>query len=274
MKYRKLAYPYGVWMLIFIIVPVVLVAYYALTNKGFDSITFDNFKRFFSSNNFLVLLDSMRIAFITTIICLVIGYPVAYMIANMKVALRNVMLLLVVVPMWMNFLLRTYAWMIILNRNGLLNKLLEMLHISPVHIMYTDVAIILGMVYNFLPFMILPIYTIIEKLDKSYIEASFDLGANSWKTFWKIVFPLSLPGVVTGITMVFIPAVSTFEISALLGGNKYNLIGNIIEHQFRVAGNWHFGSSMSLVLMAIILLLMMISNKINPDSEKSGGGLW
>ena len=274
MKYRKLAYPYGVWMLIFIIVPVVLVAYYALTNKGFDSITFDNFKRFFSSNNFLVLLDSMRIAFITTIICLVIGYPVAYMIANMKVALRNVMLLLVVVPMWMNFLLRTYAWMIILNRNGLLNKLLEMLHISPVHIMYTDVAIILGMVYNFLPFMILPIYTIIEKLDKSYIEASFDLGANSWKTFWKIVFPLSLPGVVTGITMVFIPAVSTFEISALLGGNKYNLIGNIIEHQFRVAGNWHFGSLMSLVLMAIILLLMMISIKINPDSEKSGGGLW
>ena len=181
--------------------------------------------------------------------------------------------MLVILPMWMNFLLRTYAWMNILATNGVINNFLSLFGIQPLEMIYTKGAIIVGMVYNFLPFMILPIYTVIEKIDYSLIEAANDLGATEIQTFWKVVFPMSLSGIITGITMVFIPAISTFEISALLGGNKINLIGNVIENQFRVVGDWNYGSAISMILMFIILITMMATNGFS-DDEKSGGGLW
>lgn len=207
-------------------------------------------------------------AVLSTVLCLIIGYPFSYFISKFKVKTRNMMILLVVIPMWMNFLLRTYSWISILSKNGLLNSILNFFGLPTVNLMYSNVSILIGMVYNFLPFMILPIYTTLIKIDKEYIEASHDLGANRVKTFTKLVFPMSLPGVITGITMVFIPAISTFEISALLGGNKENLIGNIIEQQFRVTGNWNFGSAMSMVLLVMILVSLFIMNKFDPEYSK------
>ena len=184
------------------------------------------------------------------------------------------MILMFVIPMWMNFLLRTYAWLTLLGRNGLINYIVTKLGFQPLDLMYNDKAVLLGMIYNFLPFMVLPIYSVLIKIDKSLIEASEDLGANIITTFKKVIFPLSLPGVITGITMVFIPAVSTFVISSLLGGNKYNLIGNLIEQQFRWTGDWHFGSSMSIILMIFILITMAITSRFDKDKEGGGGGLW
>lgn len=170
-------------------------------------------------------------------------------------------MLMIVIPMWMNFLLRTYAWIILTGKNGIINSVLIHFGFSPIKMLYTEGAILMGMVYNFLPFMILPIFSILDKSDYSLVEASYDLGASKLQTFLRVVFPMSLPGVITGITMVFIPAISTFEISALLGGNKYNLIGNIIEHQFRIAGNWHYGSAISVVLIIMILISLAFTNE-------------
>ena len=274
MKFRKLSYPYLVWMGIFILVPLFMILYYSLSIKGVDGLTFANFKEFFGSINLVVLLHSIKIAFITTIICFLIGYPTAYLISKAPLKRRSIMLILIVLPMWMNFLLRTYAWMNILAKNGILNNFFRFLGLSPKTMLYTQGAIVVGMVYNFLPFMILPIYTVLEKMDHSLVEAAKDLGANNFQTFVKVIFPMSLTGVITGVTMVFIPAISTFEISALLGGNKVNLIGNVIENQFRVIGDWNYGSAISMVLMVIIFVTMLVTNKFNPDDEKTGGGLW
>lgn len=274
MKFRKLSYPYLVWMGIFILVPLFMILYYSLSIKGVNGLTIANFKEFFGSINLVVLLHSIKIAFVTTLICLLIGYPTAYLISKAPLKRRSIMLILIILPMWMNFLLRTYAWMNILAKNGILNNFFRFLRLSPKTMLYTQGAIIVGMVYNFLPFMILPIYTVLEKMDHSLVEAAKDLGANNLQTFIKIIFPMSLTGVITGITMVFIPAISTFEISALLGGNKINLIGNVIENQFRVIGDWNYGSAISMVLMIIIFITMLITNKFNPDDEKTGGGLW
>lgn len=274
MKFRKLSYPYLVWMGIFILVPLFMILYYSLSIKGVNGLTIANFKEFFGSINLVVLLHSIKIAFVTTLICLLIGYPTAYLISKVPLKRRSIMLILIILPMWMNFLLRTYAWMNILAKNGILNNFFRFLGLSPKTMLYTQGAIIVGMVYNFLPFMILPIYTVLEKMDHSLVEAAKDLGANNLQTFIKIIFPMSLTGVITGITMVFIPAISTFEISALLGGNKINLIGNVIENQFRVIGDWNYGSAISMVLMIIIFITMLITNKFNPDDEKTGGGLW
>lgn len=274
MKFRKLSYPYLVWMGIFILVPLFMILYYSLSIKGVNGLSFSNFKEFFCSINLVVLLHSIKIAFFTTLICLLIGYPTAYLISKAPLKRRSIMLILIILPMWMNFLLRTYAWMNILAKNGILNNFFRFLGLSPKTMLYTQGAIIVGMVYNFLPFMILPIYTVLEKMDHSLVEAAKDLGANNLQTFIKIIFPMSLTGVITGITMVFIPAISTFEISALLGGNKINLIGNVIENQFRVIGDWNYGSAISMVLMIIIFITMLITNKFNPDDEKTGGGLW
>lgn len=274
MKFRKLSYPYLLWMGIFILVPLFMILYYSLSIKGVDGLTIANFKEFFGSINLVVLLHSIKIAFLTTIICLLIGYPTAYLISKAPLKKRSIMLILIVLPMWMNFLLRTYAWMNILAKNGILNNFFRFLGLSPKTMLYTQGAIVVGMVYNFLPFMILPIYTVLEKMDNSLVEAAKDLGANNFQTFMKIIFPMSLTGVITGVTMVFIPAISTFEISALLGGNKINLIGNVIENQFRVIGDWNYGSAISMVLMVIIFITMIVTNKFNPDDEKTGGGLW
>ncbi len=266
---RKLAFPYYLFLLIFILVPLGLVLFFAVTTPD-GGVTLTNFERFFTSQYLGILGDSLRIAFLSTLICLLIGYPIAYIIANMKGRARNTMLLLMVIPMWMNFLLRTYAWMTILSRNGLFNQFLALFGHEGFDILFTETAVLLGMVYNFLPFMVLPIYSILVKMDKNVIEAARDLGADSKTVFRKVIFPLSLPGVLSGIMMVFIPAISTFEISLLLGGNKFNLIGNLIEQQFKVTGDWHFGSAMSTILMVIMIVVMIVSNRVEGSREQGG----
>lgn len=279
MNMKKTAYPYVIWMIIFTVVPLLLVMYYAFTTgDGLELSSFefslDSFKRFFTPIYMKVLLRSIQLAFISTIACLVLGYPIAYIISKEKPRKRNTMILMFVIPMWMNFLLRTYAWLTLLGKNGLINYIVTKLGFQPLNIIYNDTAVLLGMVYNFLPFMVLPIFSTLTKMDKGLIEASEDLGANKLTTFMKVVFPLSLPGVITGITMVFIPAVSTFVISNLLGGNKTNLIGNLVEQQFRYTGDWHFGSSMSIILMILILITMGLTSKFDKEKDGGGRGLW
>ena len=222
---------------------------------------------------FRIFFRSIKLALLSTILCLLIGYPTAYIIAKSKASRQNTLLMLAIVPMWMNFLLRTYAWSAILGRNGIINTIITSLGFAPVNILYTDTAVLLGMVYNFLPFMILPIYTILSKMDQDLINAAKDLGANSRQVFTKVVLPLSMPGVASGITMVFMPAVSTFVISKLLGGGQFMLIGNLIEQQFMSVGDWHFGSAISIFMMIVILISMAILNKFSDESDKEGGGL-
>lgn len=276
---KKAAYPYSVWILIFTVVPLFLVLYFAFTtgdSQNFSTFVFslDNYKKFFSPIYMSVLFRSINLALISTVLCLIIGYPIAYIISRERPKKRSMMILMFIIPMWMNFLLRTYAWMTLLGRNGLINTIVTKLGFTPLDLMFNDTAVLLGMVYNFLPFMVLPIYSVLTKIDKNLLEASEDLGANVATTFRKVIFPLSLPGVITGITMVFIPAMSTFVISSLLGGNKSNLIGNLIEQQFRWTGDWHFGSSMSIILMIFILITMALTSKFDKDKEGGGGGLW
>lgn len=279
MKMKKASYPYIIWMGVFIVVPLFLILYFAFTtgdSQNFATFNFslDNFKRFLTPTYLKVLSRSLNLAFISTVICLILGYPVALIISKEKARKRNVMILMFVIPMWMNFLLRTYAWLTLLGRNGFINYIITKIGLQPLELMYNDKAVLLGMVYNFLPFMVLPIYSVLVKLDKSYIEAAEDLGANKMEVFGKIILPLSIPGIITGFTMVFIPAVSTFVISSLLGGNKYNLIGNLVEQQFRWTGDWHFGSSMSIILMIFILIIMAFTSKFDKEKEGGGGGLW
>lgn len=278
MKQLKwLSYPYIFWMILFIIVPLILVFIFSFTTgdirlNGDFQFSIENFQRFFDPLYLKVLGKSVNLALKSTIICLLLGYPMAMIISRENIKKRNVMILLFVVPMWMNFLLRTYAWMTLLGKNGVLNFLIKKLGFTPLNVIYNDNAVLLGMVYNFLPFMVLPIYSVLIKMDRSLIEAAEDLGANKVKVFLKIIFPLSLPGVVSGFTMVFMPALSTFVISRLLGGGQYMLIGNLIEQQFLWTGDWHFGSAISIIMMAFILIGMAITSKF--DKEKEGGGLW
>lgn len=274
MKRSWLSYPYITWALIFIIFPLFLILAYSviLTTENGIQFTLEHFQRVFEPLYLLVLWRSIRLAFISTFICLILGYPIAMILANSGLGKRNLLVALFVIPMWMNFLARTYAWMTLLEKNGLLNALLNFLNLPTVNILYTDNAVILGMVYNFLPFMVLPIYSVLSKTDKSLIEAAEDLGATPFTTFRKIIFPLSLPGVMSGITMVFMPAVTTFVISRLLGGGQFTLIGNLIEKQFLTTGDWGFGSALSMVLMVIILFSMGIMSKYEKENE--GGGLW
>ena len=277
---KKAAYPYVLWMAIFILIPLFLVAYFAFTtgdstNKSTFEFSLVNFKRFLSPIYLGVLWRSLSLAIISTFVCFILGYPMAYIIAKKKkTQTRNNMILLFVIPMWMNFLLRTYAWLTILGKNGIINTLLNSLGFGSLNLIYNNGAVILGMVYNFLPFMVLPIYSVLIKMDKNLVEAAEDLGASKTTVFRKVVFPLSLPGVMTGFTMVFTPAVSTFIISNLLGGNKTNLMGNVIEQQFMYTGDWHFGSAISLILMLIILIVMAVSNRNGSDVEGGKGTLW
>lgn len=264
-KFKKAAYPYVLWQFIFIVIPLLMVIYYAFTIDG--SFSLANFQRFLTGRNIMTLVKSLKIAGITTLICLLLGYPVAYQISKMKTSFRSTAILLIMIPMWMNFLLRTYAWVTLLSKNGVINNILGLFGIGRFNMLYTEGAVILGMVYNFLPFMVLPIYTVLEKMDKGLLEASADLGANARQTFWKVTFPLSLPGVLSGISMVFIPAISTFEITGLLGGNKTILIGNVIEQQFTTTGNWNYGSAISIILM-IFLVLSLFFDKESGGMEK------
>ena len=262
---RLLAVPYVLWMALFVVAPIILVLVYAFTTSG-GEFTFGNFSTMLDYS--AVFGRSLLLAVIATAICLLIGYPVAYALSKEGGRLQRMILLLLMLPMWMNFLLRTYAWMSILENTGLLNKLLKAVGLPTLNIINTPSAVVIGMVYNFLPFMILPIYSVIVKIDRSLIEAAQDLGAGSVHTFRKVIFPLSLPGILSGITMVFVPAVSTFVISQLLGGGTQLLVGDLIEMQFLgTAYNPHLGSAIALVMMIIVMVCMVVMNRFGEGEE-------
>ncbi len=272
-KETRLAYPYALWSVIFIVVPLILIVYYSFTRKTDDGgilFTLENYRQAFDPLFLKVFTRSFVLAGIATFLCVIIGYPVAYIISKAKISRRDSLILLFILPMWMNFLLRTYAWIAILGKNGLLNSLLGFFGLTPNSILYTSVAVLLGMIYNFLPYMVLPIYTSLQKLDEDLVNAARDLGANTVTVFRKVIFPLSIPGVMSGVTMVFMPCVTTFAISRLLGGGKTMLVGDLIEQQFTTVGDWNLGSSISMVMMVIILISMAFMNKVDKD-ERQGG---
>jgi spermidine/putrescine transport system permease protein len=269
-KVRWLSFPYLLWMIGFILIPLIMIVYYGLTNVD-KSITLENISLIIDPINRDALLLALELSIVSTLICLLLAYPLAIILNNTKLKSNSFIVLVIILPMWMNFLLRTIAWQNILERTGVLNTILEFLHLPTLNIINTPAAIILGMVYNFLPFMVLPIYNVLIKIDKDVVNAARDLGANGRQTFRKIILPLSLPGVVSGITMVFVPSLTTFVISTILGGSKIVLIGNVIEQQFRL-GNWNTGSGLSLVLMIFILFSMAIISKY--DKEGEGSNIW
>ena len=288
-KRSLLATPYVIWMALFTVIPIFMMVVYAFTQEiVVDAETGEKAVRF-TLNNFaqmgaytVVFLRSFKLALVSTAVCLLIGYPVAYLMAKEGPQFQKIAMALIMLPMWMNFLLRTYAWMSILENTGLLNRLFKAIGLIDLvnHIMGTNLqffpmintqgAVVLGMVYNYLPFMILPIYSVIVKLDNSLLEAAQDLGAGSSRVFRKVILPLSLPGVLSGITMVFVPAVSTFAISRLLGGNNLMLLGNLIEMQFvGTAYNPHLGSAISLVMMVVVVICMAVMNRFGEGEEQA-----
>lgn len=278
-KLSHFAIPYVVWMAIFVVAPIIIMVVYAFSN-GAGGATLDNFVQM--GGYAAVFGRSFKLAIIATAICLLIGYPVAYFISREGAAFQRIAMVLIMLPMWINFLLRTYSWMTILENNGLLNQLFQKIGLIALYnsitgrsieffpMMDTQGAVVLGMVYNFLPFMILPIYSVIVKLDHRLIEAARDLGADSVTVFRRVTLPLSLPGVLSGITMVFVPAVSTFAISHLLGGGKHLLLGNLIEMQFKgSAYNPYLGSAVALVMMVIVVICMSVMNRFGEGEEQA-----
>ncbi len=274
---RKIAdKPYLLWASLFIIAPLIMVVYYSFTNYD-GAFTFDNITAIPQYASAILL--SIIYGVVATVICLVIGYPFAYFISKLKANSQAMMVLLVMLPMWMNFLIRTYSWMTILGDSGVINGILSTLgllreidgELVPLHMLNTSGAVILGMVYNFLPYMILPIYSVLTKMDESLIEAAQDLGSDRAQIMRRVVMPLSLPGVLSGITMVFVPCVSTFYITQKLGGGQVVLIGDIIETQFQQANNYNLGASLSLILMILILACLGIMNYLGADDETEGG---
>ncbi|MBR5155058.1 MAG: ABC transporter permease [Clostridia bacterium] len=268
MKYFKnLVKPYVLWSSVMIIIPLFVMLLYAVTNSGNSLVniqfTFENFKRFAEPVYLNVFVKSLKLGIITVAICLVVGYTLAYIIAQFKERTQTVLILLVTIPMWINMLLRTYAWISILSDNGIINTFLEKLGLSPISMMYTDFAVMIGQICDFLPYMIIPIHTSLSKMDKSYTEAAYDLGANPVQTFFKVTFKLSIPGVLNGVIMVFLLSISTFVIPKLLGGGQYVLMGNLIENQFISVGDWNFGSAISILLASIILLAIRWMKKID-----------
>jgi len=263
--------PYSLWSLLFIVVPLIFVAYYAFTDDNFRFTT-ENITRFFTATSELkaddgtisevrtylvIFMRSLKLAVISTFICLLMGYPMAYIMARAKERTQKTLVTLIMIPMWMNFLIRTYAWMTILQDTGILNSLLGLIGIEPVHIIGTETAVIIGMVYDYFPYMILPIYSIMAKMDLRLLEAARDLGCNSFSVLRRVIFPLSLPGVISGITMVLIPSISTFYISQKLGNGKFFLIGDAIEGQY-IANNLHFAAAIAFILMIILLVCMAL----------------
>ena len=263
MKNKLPAFPYIVWMVAFIVVPLFLVVYFAFTSEE-GGFTLDNLVKI--SQYTPIFVKSINLAIIATLICFVLAYPIAYILSRSTERYQRTMILLVMLPMWMNFLLRTYGWMTLLENEGLINKFLGLLHIGPFQMINTAGAVVLGMVYNYLPFMILPLYSVMAKIDQSMIEAAQDLGCNAVKVIIKVLMPLSLPGIITGVTMVFVPSVSTFVISRMLGGGQNMLIGDLIEQQFIGSTyNPYVGSAMSLILMVIMLIIMGIMSSFDDD---------
>lgn len=268
---KWLSFPYLLWMAGFILIPLIMIFFYGFT--GVDGgFTLENVTVISDPINRKALWLALELSVLSTVICLLLAYPLALILNKIKMKSNSFIVMIIILPMWMNFLLRTIAWQNILEKNGVMNTVLHFFHLPSVNIINTPAAIILGMVYNFLPFMVLPIYNILLKIDQDVVNAARDLGANGRQTFRKIIFPLSLPGVISGITMVFVPSLTTFAISSILGGSKIVLIGNIIEQQFSLYNNWHTGSGLSLVLMIFILLSMAILSKYDKESE--GSNLW
>ena len=266
--YKMVLAPYSLWALLFILVPLIFVAYYAFTDQNFN-FTFDNITRFFTATStvsdgeatkeihtyLVIFARSLKLAVISTVICLIMGYPMAYIISRSSQRTQNILITLIMIPMWMNFLIRTYAWMTILQDTGILNGLLARIGLGQVHIIGTEAAVIIGMVYDYFPYMILPIYSVMAKMDVKLIEAAKDLGCNSLGVLRRVIWPLSLPGVISGIIMVLIPSISTFYISQKLGNGKFYLIGDAIEGQY-VANNLHFAAAIAFILMVILLVCM------------------
>ena len=293
-KRSLFAAPYTLWMLVFTLLPCILIAYYAFTDIN-GAFTLDNFRSFWDSNNSMrenlralagdevaatvargsvnvdTLVYSLWMAFLCTAISLLLGYPAALFMADRKMKMGSTIVVLFIIPMWMNFLLRTIAWMSLLEDNGLINAFLEWIGIGRKHLMYNQSAVLLGMVYNFLPFMVFPIYTSLSKLDPKLGEAAQDLGCNEFRTLLRVTMPLSIPGVISGITMVFMPSVTTFFIPRVLGGGNTQMFGDLIESTFLVAGNWNLGSALSLIMMILILISLSILRKADPNGE--GGGI-
>ncbi len=271
--------PYSLWSLLFIVVPLFFVAYYAFTNNSFGFTT-ENITKFFTATSqvdgaevhtyLLIFARSLKLAVISTVICFILGYPIAYIMATAGEKAQKIMLVLIMIPMWMNFLIRTYAWMTILQDTGILNSLLGFIGLGPLHIIGTETAVIIGMVYDYLPYMVLPVYSIMAKMDYKLIEAARDLGCNNFAVLKRVIFPLSLPGVLSGITMVLIPSISTFYISQKLGSGKFFLIGDAIEGQF-VANNLHFAAAIAFILMIVLLICMAIMKHFTNKAVYGGG---
>lgn len=270
---RLLLTPYSVWAVLFIVVPLIFVAYYALTDTNFN-FTFDNIARFFTATStvddgaatrevhtYLVIFGrSLKLAVISTAICLLLGYPMAYIIARANARAQKIIITLIMIPMWMNFLIRTYAWMTILQDTGIINGFLSALGLGRIHIIGTEAAVVIGMVYDYFPYMVLPIYSIMAKMDNRLIEAAYDLGCSGSGVLRRVIWPLSLPGIISGVTMVLIPSISTFYISQKLGNGKFFLIGDAIEGQY-VANNLHFAAAIAFILMIILLAGMALMQR-------------
>lgn len=270
-RFSQLAIPYVVWVILMILLPMLLILFYAFTTQGNEIVnftfTFDHFIRFFTDHDFLLILwRSLVIAFKTTVICVLLGYPIAYFIARSSDRVRNILVLAITLPTWINMLVRTYSWIGLLSEGGILQNLFGL---RDTELLYTEGAVLLGMVYNFIPFMILQINTSLCKMDSSLLEASADLGANKLQTFLRVTFPLSLSGVISGIALVFLPAVSSFFIPKLLGGGQFFLIGNVIENQFITVGEWNFGSAISMIMAVIMMLCMYLIRRV--DEHNNGG---
>ena len=268
---KLLAIPLIIWLAVFVVVPFVIIIYYGVTvenDAGVVSVSFENLKRFADPMYLKVFLRSIKIALISTMVCLLIGYPVAYILSRSASKYKGLIMMLIMMPMWMNFLLRTYSWMSLLENSGIINSILQALGLDKVQFLYNEGAVTFGTVYNFLPFMIMPINTTLLKLDDSLLEAAYDLGAKPAQRFFRITLPFSMPGVLSGIAMVFVPSVTTFVISQLMGGGKVPLIGDIIEKQFRVVNDWHFGATISLVVMIVVLSFMFVINRT--DKQDAG----
>ena len=265
-KKKLLAGPYLFWAVSFIIIPLFMILYYGLTNND-GNFTLMNLAKITTPENLKALGLALLLSFVSTVVCLLLAYPLAMILAGRNVNQTSFVVLVFILPMWMNFLLRTLAWQNLLEKTGVINSVLRFFHLPAWNIINTPGAIVLGMVYNFLPFMVLPIYNVLVKIDKDVIFAARDLGAGTVQTFTKIILPLSVPGIISGITMVFVPALTTFVISDLLGGSKILLIGNVIEQEFKQGSNWHVGSGLSLVLMVFIIASMALIAKYDKDGE-------
>ncbi|MBO4234862.1 MAG: ABC transporter permease [Firmicutes bacterium] len=265
--YKKpFAIPFALCIVAGTLIPMAVIIFYGLTDRS-GTFTFENIKAMFGHEHAKALMLSLALAFISTLICLILATPLALILRNSSFGRRGFMVFIFILPMWMNFLLRTMAWRVLLERGGLINDILSFLHLPALEIINTPVAVVLGMVYDFLPFMVLPIYNAMLKIENDVIEAAYDLGATKSRVLWSVILPLSIPGIASGITMVFVPSLTTFAISNMLGGGKINLIGNIIEQEFTTAGNWHLGSGLSLVMMIFILVSMALLSKIDKDGE-------